>query len=170
MGLTPLEGLIMGTRSGDLDPGLSHYLASQGIELADYQQAITKAGGLLAIAGDNDMRTLLERRAAGDDRARLAIAMFVYRLRKTVGSYAAALGGLDALVFTAGIGENAAVIREETCAGLEFLGIKIMDDSEILAEGIQRLSDSMCEVLVVPTNEELELAKSAAATLVKAAR
>lgn len=162
MGLTPLEGLVMGTRSGDVDPGLPKYMSSQGVDLTSYDRALNKASGLLGIAGTNDMRTLLEKRDSGDASAKLAIDMFTYRLRKTIGAYAATLGGLDALVFTGGIGENAAAIRKETCDGLSFLGVEINEAANLTRSSSAReIGTGQVAVLVVPTNEELEMARAA---------
>ena len=166
MGLTPLAGLVMGTRSGDVDPGLAAYLTGRGVGIAEQNEALNKRSGLLGLAGDNDMRTLLARRDEGDAGARLAVGVFVYRLRKTVGALAAALGGLDGLVFTAGIGENAAAIRAEVCEGLEFLGIEV--DAEVNAGrsgGVRLIGRGTCAVLVVPTDEERALAEAAGALL-----
>lgn len=161
MGLTPLEGLMMGTRSGDVDPGLASYMHSLGMSVADYDRALNKASGLLGIAGENDMRALLEMRAKGSEAAQLAIAMFVYRLRKTIGAFAAAMDGVDAIVFTAGIGENAAELRAEVCEGLGFLGIKVsMEKNAVRSSEARIIGSGSCQVLVVPTNEELEIARA----------
>ena len=152
MGLTPLAGLMMGSRPGDLDPGLAGYLLSRGLSAAEYDQALNRASGLEAIAGENDMRELLTRRRAGDRAATLALDMYVYRIRLTVGAYVAALGGLDALVFTAGVGENAAAIREEVCAGLACFGVSLSPGSGVA-------------VLVIPTREEWAIARATLAVL-----
>ncbi|MFK8055210.1 MAG: acetate/propionate family kinase [Saprospiraceae bacterium] len=166
MGLTPLEGLMMGTRAGDVDPGLASYMHGLGMSVADYDKALNKASGLLGIAAENDMRTLLSMREEGSASARLAIAMFVYRLRKTVGAFAAAMGGIDALIFTAGIGENAAVIRAEVCEGLGFLGIEISTELNAIRNNEPRfIGHGKCPVLVVPTNEELQIARATAAVI-----
>ncbi len=147
MGMTPLAGLMMGTRPGDLDPGLAGYLRSRGLALEDFDVALNKQSGLRAIAGDNDMRELLRRRAEGDAAARLAIEMYVYRVRLMVGAYVAALGGLDALVFTAGVGEHASAIREEICAGLACFGVSLSGESAVA-------------VLVIATLEEWAIAQA----------
>lgn len=159
MGLTPLAGLVMGTRAGDVDPGLAGYLAERGVDVAAQTRALNRESGLLGLAGDNDMRALLARRDAGDARAGLAVDVFVYRLRKTVGALAAALGGLDALVFTAGIGENASAVREEVCAGLGFLGVDL-DRAAAEAGGgdVTWLGGGGAAVLVVATDEERAIA------------
>jgi len=163
MGLTPLEGLMMGTRSGDVDAGLVTYMHSLGMSVQDYDKALNKESGLLGIAAENDMRTLLQMRKEGSVSATLAIAMFVYRLRKTVGALAAAMGGLDALVFTAGIGENADGIRAEVCEGLGFMGVKLDASRNVMRNDEPRLiSSGACAVLVIPTNEELQIARATA--------
>ncbi len=166
MGLTPLEGLMMGTRSGDVDPGLAAYMSSLGMSIDAYDKALNKESGLLGIAAENDMRTLLSMREEGSDLARLAIAMFVYRLRKAVGSFAAAMGGIDALVFTAGIGENASDIRAEVCEDLTFLGIELVAELNAIRSDTPRIiSKGTCSVLVVPTNEELQIARATAGVI-----
>lgn len=168
MGLTPVAGLVMGTRSGDVDPGLAAFLAGRGLDVDAQNAALNKASGLLALGGDNDMRALLSLRDTGDAGARLAVDVFTYRLRKTVGAYAAALGGLDALVFTAGIGEHAAAVRAEVCAGLDFLGVTLDEQANAGREsGIRDLGRGRVAVLVVPTNEELAIAEAARAVLAK---
>ena len=146
MGLTPLAGLVMGTRSGDVDPGLGAYLASRGIDQAAYQRALNKESGLLGVGGASDMRALLAAREEGSLSAKLALDLYVYRLRQTVGAYVAALGGLDALAFTAGVGENARAIREEVIAGLSCFGVT---------------DQGPARVLVIETNEELAIAQAA---------
>ena len=152
MGLTPLAGLIMGTRPGDVDPGLPGYLHQQGMPRQHYQEQLNRGSGLRGIAGDNDMRSLLQRRAAGDEQARLAVQMFVYRIQATVGAFVAALGGLEALVFTAGIGENSVIIREEVCRGLACFGVSLEQEAQV-------------KVLVVPTREEWAIAEATRAVL-----
>jgi len=162
MGLTPLEGLIMGTRSGDLDPAILFYLAREtGMDMDDLDGMLNKESGLKGICGENDMRTITELADQGDSRASLALTMFCYRLKKYIGAYIAALGGVDCIVFTGGIGENSAVVRQMSCQGLERLGIDLDAEKngeqrkEILE--IQR-ADSLVKILVVPTDEELEIA------------
>ena len=162
MGLTPLEGLIMGTRSGDLDPAILFYLAREtGMDIAELDDLLNKQSGLKGICGENDMRTITEAADQGDRQAQLALAMFCYRLKKYIGAYLAALGGADCIVFTGGIGENAAVVRQRSCQGLERLGISLDQEknnrhcSEIFA--IQA-EDSRVTILVVPTDEEHEIA------------
>ena len=163
MGMTPLSGLVMGTRSGDVDPALPFFLADHlGMRLKDIDGLLNKESGLKGICGTNDMREVIEKKAAGDVLASVALEMYAYRIKKYIGAYFAALGRLDALIFTAGIGENAPYVRELSCQGLEKLGIEI--DSERNnqgGDGIREINISGAEVkaLVVPTNEELRIAQ-----------
>ncbi len=174
MGLTPLEGLVMGTRCGDIDPAIPFFLAGmENLTLAQIDQTLNKKSGLLGVSGvSSDMREVVSAADTGNERAKLALEIFTYRLRKYIGAYAAALGRLDAVVFTGGIGENSAVIRRLTCANLEILGIEIDDeknqahrkgDADVSREG------SRVRVLVLPTNEELMIARDTVA-VVEAAR
>ncbi len=170
MGLTPLEGLVMGTRSGDLDPALVLYLQQQlDMTPAAVDTLLNRESGLKGISGiGRDMRELLAAAADGVARAELAIAMFCRRLRHYIGGYTAELGGLDALVFTGGIGENAAAIRARTLAGLEVLGLTLdATANEAAGEGARRISPPgrSPAVLVVPTDEELQIAREAAEVL-----
>lgn len=164
MGLTPLEGLIMGTRSGDIDPGVIFFLNRQiGYSIDRIDNLLNKESGLLGISGvSNDMRIIEDQAKQGNERCKLAMEMFSYRVKKYIGSYAAAMGGLDILVFTAGIGENSITIRSMVCQGLDFLGI-VLDDklnTEIVGhEGIISAAGSRVAVMVVPTNEERMIAK-----------
>lgn len=163
MGMTPLEGLIMGTRSGDIDPAIVFYLKRKTDLTRDEVEAmLNRDSGLKGICGVNDMRQIEERAQEGDSRAQLAIEMVCYRIKKYIGAYYAVLGRLDALVFTAGIGEKSPLIRAGACRGLTHLGI------EVDAEKNKRKSkevfdiqtaDSAVRVLVIPTNEELEIAE-----------
>lgn len=163
MGLTPLEGLVMGTRTGDFDPAILFYLADRGYDMASLNKLCNKQSGLLGISGEsNDMRTLLERSEQGDERSRLAIDIFCYRIKKYIGMYMAVLGRVDAIVFTGGIGENAAAVRAGACSDLEALGIVL--DAELNEKTIRRRQgavstpDSSTAVLVVPTDEEAAIA------------
>ena len=163
MGMTPLEGLIMGTRCGDLDPAIIFYLAREtGMGLKELDALLNHESGLKGICGDNDMRRIAERAVQGDGHAGLALDMFCYRIRKYIGSYTAVLGRVDALVFTGGIGENAAIVREKVCSDLAGLGIDI-DRGKNLAttKGVRELQHdgNNVKVLVIPTNEELEIAR-----------
>ncbi|OUM97791.1 MAG: acetate kinase [Paenibacillaceae bacterium ZCTH02-B3] len=164
MGMTPLEGLMMGTRSGDLDPAIVPYaMGKEDLTLYEISSMLNKHSGLLAISGiSGDMREILEAMDRGHEGARLAYDMFVYRLRKYIGAYTAAMDGLDALVFTAGIGENSPRIRQSVCEGLTFFGIRLDPArNEAASDDPRRISadDSRVEVLVVPTNEELMIAR-----------
>lgn len=166
MGLTPVEGLVMGTRSGDLDPAILPFLQKQmGYTADDSDNLINKKSGLLGISGaSNDMRDIEDAAAAGNERAKLALDMFCYRQRKYIGAYAAAMGGLDALVFTAGIGEHSPGVRQRTCEGLEFLGVKlnlVKNDFRNPECDISASEDGV-RVLVIPTNEELAIARETA--------
>jgi len=168
MGLTPLEGLVMGTRSGDIDPGLFSFMVRTGMSAAEVDSALNRDSGLKGLAGTNDFREVTELVAAGDTTGRLAFDVTVYRLRKYVGAYAAALGSLDALVFTAGVGEHSAELRAAVCAGLGILGVERDDAANHAAGGGERrisTDASRAAVLVVPTNEELEIARQAAAVV-----
>ena len=175
MGLTPLEGLVMGTRSGDVDPNLHEFLVQHaGLSLADVMELLNRKSGLLGLSGSsNDMRTLLAARDQGDERAALAIEVFCYRLAKAVLALGAALPRIDALVFTGGIGEHAASVRAETLAALRLLGATV--DPELNAahglatNGRITRDDSRLLALVVPTNEELVIARETA-RLVQAPR
>jgi len=166
MGLTPLEGLVMGTRSGDVDPALvAHVRRTRNLSIDEIDAVLNSRSGLLALAGDNDMREVHRRIAAGDAAAELALDIYCYRIRKYVGAYLAALGGCDAIVFTAGVGENDAVVRSRSLEGLERLGIVV--DAALNAGGGPVISapESNVSVLVIPTDEELEMATQAAAVV-----
>ncbi|GGE70412.1 acetate kinase 1 [Streptosporangium jomthongense] len=173
MGLTPLEGLVMGTRSGDIDPGLFDYLASRGIPLAEVHKILNHKSGLLGISGQtNDMRALCELADHGHEPSALAIEIFCFRLAKYVGAMMASLRHLDALVFTGGIGENSDRVREKTLEHLGLLGFTIDPDMNEhhgrYSDGRIDHADSRFPVLVIPTNEELVIAREArrlAATL-----
>ena len=164
MGFTPLEGLLMGTRSGDLDPAIIlHIMAREELSLHEANTLLNKHSGLQGISGiSGDMRDIISEAQKGSSAAQLALDVYCYRIRKYIGAYAAVLGGLDALVFTAGIGENSPVVRKKSCERLEFLGIKIDEEKNKLASGKQareiQTSDSNVKVFSIPTNEELVIA------------
>jgi acetate kinase len=163
MGMTPLEGLIMGTRSGDIDPAIVFYLERQtDLGRGEVESILNKDSGLKGICGVNDMREIEKRAQAGDLRAKLALEMFCYRIQKYIGAYHAVLGCVDALVFTAGIGEKSSLIRAGVCQGLSHLGIEIDPEKNNQrskkAFEIQK-HGSKVRVLVIPTNEELEIAE-----------
>ena len=167
MGFTPTGGLVMGTRPGDLDPSLpAHLHRSAGISVEDYDRALNTDSGLVGLTGSNDFREVSNRAGAGDHDAALAVEIVAYRIRKYIGAYAAALGRVDAIAFTAGIGERSALLRHTATRGLELLGIQLDAAANLAAtSGEHRISTpgSRVAVLVVPTNEELEIARQAAA-------
>ncbi len=161
MGFTTVDGLVMGTRCGAFDPGaLIHLMDHYGMGPRELESLIYRESGLLGVSGmSSDMRAL---RAAAEPEAEEAIALFVYRIQREIGSLAAALGGLDALVFTAGIGENDANTRAEVVSGCGWLGLVLDQDANARGDVFVSASDSAVAVLIIPTNEELEIAKSAA--------
>lgn len=173
MGLTPLEGLVMGTRSGDIDPSIVSYLcrtANMGVD--EVESMLNHQSGVLGLAGERDFRRLREMIESGDDSARLAYDVFIHRLRKYIGAYLAVLGHTDVVSFTAGIGENDAAVRRDAVAGLGELGIVIDDDRNTREnKGARRISadDSPIAVLVVPTNEELAIARDCVRELARPA-
>ncbi len=164
MGLTPLAGLMMGSRCGDIDASAVTYLMEKldmkPQEMADY---LNKKSGVLGISGiSSDMRDVESAAAAGDKRAKLALTMYDYRIKKYIGAYAAALGGVDAIVFTAGVGENQTSTREKSCEGLEFLGVKLDKELNSTVHGTETkisTADSKVAVWVVPTDEEIVIAR-----------
>jgi acetate kinase len=162
MGFTPLEGAVMGTRSGDLDVGVAlHIMEKENLTYTQMSDILNKKSGLLGITGKYvDRRDVIEAAKSGDDRAKLAIEVECYRLKKFIGAYAAAMGGVDAIVFTAGVGENSPLYRGKICEGLEFLGILIDPKKNAQAIGGERemdisRSNSRVPIFVIPTNEEL---------------
>ena len=159
MGLTPTGGFMMGTRSGDLDPGIILFLLRSGRRLEEVADMLDHKSGLKGVSGgESDMKDLLARRGTDKDAA-LAVEMFCYQIAKYVGSYAAVLNGLDTLVFTGGIGEHAAEIREGVTRGLAFLGIDLDADANARHSAVITRSQSRCVVAVVPTNEDLMIAR-----------
>ena len=163
MGLTPLEGLVMGTRSGDVDPALvSHLQRTRRLSTDEINAVLNSRSGLLALAGDNDMREVHRRIALGDHAAELALDVYCYRIKKYVGAYLAALGGADAIAFTAGVGENDPVVRARSLAGLSKLGIEVDASRNDAGGPVISTDDSRVSILVVPTDEELEMAVQAA--------
>ncbi len=163
MGFTPLEGLLMGTRSGDLDPAIIlHVMAREELSLHEANTLLNKHSGMQGISGiSSDMRDIVAESQKGNRSAQLALDVYCYRIRKYIGAYAASMGGLDALVFTAGIGENSPVVRKKCCENLEFLGILIDDEKNEEAQKIEaeiQTDDSRVKVLCIPTNEELVIA------------
>ncbi|WP_046245126.1 acetate/propionate family kinase [Hymenobacter terrenus] len=170
MGFGPLSGLVMGTRSGDLDPSVIFHLVNQlGYSVEQANTLLNKQSGMLGLTGFSDMRDVNQAAAAGDATATLALQLYAYRIKKYIGAYAAALGGLDAVVFTAGVGENDAAVRRLACENLTFLGIGL-DEARNQERGSQlreiNAPEMAVKVLVVPTNEELEIARQCAELLV----
>lgn len=162
MGLTPLEGVVMGTRSGDMDPAIVKFIMDKEHKtIEEMDHYLNKESGVLGLSGvSSDFRDLAKAAGEGHERAQLALEVFVYRIQKYIGAYAAALGGVDTLVFTAGIGENDAKMRSDILAGMEWLGLKL-DESKnaVRGEHIISAADSKVEVWVIPTNEELVIAR-----------
>lgn len=162
MGMTPLAGVMMGTRSGDLDPAIFGYLMDNtGMTHKELDEILNKKSGLRGICGLNDLRDIHEQAARGDDRARLAVDMFAYQIKKFIGAYAAVLGHVDGLVFTAGIGENDEIVRAKALAELSFFGIEIDPEKNKARSSAPRTihgPDSKIQIWVVPTNEELQIA------------
>jgi acetate kinase len=169
MGMTPLEGLVMGTRSGDLDPAiLLHLQRRADLSAGEVDDLLNKRSGILGLGGHADMRDLVEAAESGEADAALALEVYTHRVRSYVGAYAAQLGRVDAIVFTAGVGENAALVREWSLAGLEGFGVELdVEVNRLRAPGARRISTdaSRTQVLVVPTNEELEIARQTVATV-----
>lgn len=167
MGMTPLEGLVMGTRSGDIDPSVLGQLHRQaGMDFADVDALLNRRSGLLGLSGLGDMRDVEQAAESGDERAQLALDVYLHRIRGYVGNYLAQLGGVDAIVFTAGVGENSAAVRAGALAGLEAFGIQVDAALNSAAHRSARVISSVgapVAVLVVPTNEELEIARQSAA-------
>lgn len=165
MGLTPLEGLVMGTRSGDIDPAVVFHLSrTAGMDIDAIDTLLNKRSGVLGLSGQQDMRDLAEAADAGDEASQLALEIYCYRVRKYVGSYLAVLGRVDAIVFTAGVGENADEVRELSLRGLESLGIEVDGEANRARSKEPRdiaTAGSRVRVLVIPTNEELEIARDA---------
>ncbi|MGF0313878.1 acetate kinase [Rhodococcus sp. IEGM1428] len=164
MGLTPLEGLVMGTRSGDIDPGvIMHLRRSAGMSVDDIDALLNRRSGLIGLSGVNDFRQLQQRIDDGDASARLAYDVYIHRLRKYIGAYMLGLGRLDVITFTAGVGENASAVRADALANLEGFGIEIDPERNAVRSKQARVistDSSTVTVLVVPTNEELAIARA----------
>ncbi len=171
MGFTPLAGVLMGTRSGDIDASAVEFLAKKkGLSHADAVTYLNKKCGVAGISGvSSDFRDLVAGEESGNARCKLALEMFAYQTKKFVGAYAAAMGGLDCIVFTAGIGENTPTVREDVCKGLEFLGVRFdAEANNAVNDGSVReisAKDSKIKVLIIPTNEELVIARETAELL-----
>jgi acetate kinase len=164
MGLTPLEGLVMGTRCGDIDPAILFFLAEkENVSLKDMDKLLNKKSGLLGVSElSNDVRTLLENADKGNKKARLALDMFAYRIKKYIGAYTAVLNGVDAIVLTGGVGDKAKAVRKNICQDLEYLGIELdesKNDNCFEQEAVISKDSSKIKILVIPTNEELMIAR-----------
>lgn len=177
MGLTPLEGLVMGTRSGDVDPGAFGYLSRElGLSIPQIEAALYNDSGLKALTGSPDMRDAEDRAAAGDAAAQLAIEIYAYRARKYIGAYAAAMGGVDAIVFTGGIGENSASMRRRICDGLEFMGVTLDHDRNARVDLADRAAPELqawgarVRVIVTETAEQLQIAREVAQAMAQPVR
>ena len=163
MGMTPLQGLVMGTRSGDIDPAvLVHLNRAAGMSVTELDELLNRKSGLLGLTGMGDMRDVQEAAMAGNDEAELALQVWRHRIRHYIGAYYAQLGGLDTLVFTAGVGENNALLRRRALAGLGHMGILVDNDRNELSSREARVispAGAPVTVMVIPTNEELEIAR-----------
>jgi acetate kinase len=162
MGFTPLEGLLMGTRCGDMDPSIPlHVMGKEELTLAEVNTMLNKHSGLMGISGvSNDMREIIKTMNEGNERSKYAFEVFCYRIKKYIGAYTAALGGLDAVVFTGGIGENSSEVRKEVLSNLEVLGIELDEEKNLMKDGERVITkdNSKVKVFVIPTNEELVIA------------
>lgn len=168
MGFTPLEGLVMGTRSGDIDPSILVFLQRQGLSADEIDTLLNRESGLKALFGDNDMRAIVDAAETGNKQAQVALDVTSYRLAKYIGGYHVAVGGAQAIVFTAGIGENSAAFREQVVARLGALGVKLDGAANLVRSGSPRVvstPDSAIAVLVVPTDEEQAIAEATAAVV-----
>jgi acetate kinase len=166
MGMTPLEGIVMGTRSGDIDPGIIFYLArALGTNLEQIENILNKNSGLKGLSGTNDMRDLLSKRESGDKQAELTFQIYCYRIKKYIGAYAAAMGSLSAIVFTGGIGENSKEVRAGVISQMQILGMEIdstRNEQQSNKEREIQTDSSKVKILVIPTNEELQIAQETA--------
>jgi acetate kinase len=167
MGLTPLEGLVMGTRCGDIDPSIICLLQEKGYTPENIDTMLNKSSGLLGLAqiGSNDMRDVRKAIGEGNEQAQLAFDVFIHRLIKYIGAYTAVLNGVDALVFTAGVGENVPPVRSATCASLSYLGVEIDEEKNLRNDQVISVTGSKPVVMVIPTNEELMIARETARIL-----
>lgn len=166
MGFTPLEGLVMGTRCGEVDPAIIPFIMDrEDMTGKQVYQYLNNKAGVLGISGlSSDFRDLEKAAEQGDERAQLAMDIFSYRVKKYIGAYAAAMGGLDAIIFTAGLGENSPAIRKNICSGLEFLGAELDEEKNLMRGGLREIGSSgdRVKLLVIPTNEEIVIAEETA--------
>jgi acetate kinase len=159
MGLTPLEGLMMATRCGDIDPGgVLHLMDKIGLDLEQTKELLSKKSGLTGLCGQSDMRNIIKSAENGNKKAQTAIEIFVYRIQKYIGAYVAALNGVDAIVFTAGIGENSPMIRQRILANFQYLGLKIYEARNEKNQAVFSKDNSKVYAMTIPTNEELAIA------------
>lgn len=169
LGFAPMNGLIMGTRSGDIDPGIIfHLVDSLGYTMEEVSSLLQKESGMLGLTGFSDLRDIEAAAEAGNKECQLALEMNAYRIKKFIGAFATVMNGLDAIVFTAGIGENSDVIRKLVCTDLDFLGIQLDEEKNaVRSKEIRAINkeDASVKILIVPTNEELEIAKQSVALL-----
>jgi acetate kinase len=165
LGMTTITGLVMGTRIGDIDPGVLIYMQEiLGLKYEDVKRILTKESGLLGLCGDNDLRNIVARYEGGDEQAILALSIYAYRIKKYIGAYIAAIGKVDAIVFTAGVGENSSLIRDLATRGLEHMGIAVdplINERKSKERRDISTMDSTIKTLVIPTNEEYEIARQA---------
>lgn len=162
MGMTPLAGLVMGTRSGDIDPAIPYFLhTNKGLSMQEIDTILNKESGMKGLTGTGDLRDVTAKFEAGDEDGTLAMEMYTYKIKKTIGAYCAALGRVDAIVFTAGVGENSDLVRELVCEEMDFFGIYLNQRENRVRNGNARVistDNSKVKVFVIPTNEELEIA------------
>jgi acetate kinase len=164
LGMTPLPGLVMGTRSGDIDPAIIFYLNEQiGLPVSEIKNILNKESGMKGLTGNNDLRQISEDAESGNKEAQLAMEIYTYRIKKYIGAYLAAIGKVDALVFTAGVGENSPAIRELSVSGLEHMGIVLHKKRNQTGSGARDIAskESVIRIFVIPTDEELEIAGQA---------
>jgi acetate kinase len=163
MGFTPLEGLVMGTRSGDIDPAIVFFLMDKlGMNSSEANNYFNKKSGMLGLSGvSNDLRDILEAAGSGNERAKIALDVYYNKVKGYIGNYIAKLNGVDCLVFTAGVGENAIDIRENVCSNLDYLGIKMdVEKNKVRGKEVDvATADSKVRIFLIPTNEELVIAR-----------
>lgn len=169
LGMSTISGLVMGTRIGDIDPGVIIYMQEElGLSFKEVKTILNKESGLVGLTGHNDVRSVSDKYMEGDEKSKIALSIYCYRIKKYIGAYLAAIGKIDAIVFTAGVGENSSLIRSLATSNLEHLGIKLDEDKNEKRSSNTRdisSSDSTIKTLVIPTNEEFEIARQAYALL-----
>ena len=164
MGLTPLEGIMMGTRSGSMDPYIPlHLMQTQGLSISEVNGMMNKEGGLMGLAGSSDMRDVLKGMNEGVEDCKVAFETYIYRIQKFIGSFAAAMNGVDAIVFTAGVGENNGFIRGKIMENFCYLGVEIDEVANMANETLVSTVNSKVKVFVIPTDEELVIAQDTSA-------